>query len=246
MCAGSPPPVKPYRVRHPLSATSVSSASARAVLEIPDRGIERRNGIGTLNVERERAPGGLVAVFHSLVGRPVDPLLQSAAVHSFQTHEGVSAERDPPVDRAPDICAHCIGIHADEGVRFGRDVEASERRPEQGARRHKLARHWGTGCPERIPDQDRGAAAESASQEEVEAHAVGGGNPCYSIATGRHVPVAQFPLEDDLAIAFGQVTSGEPLHGSRRALERSDPRRRAGDDERQRCEGNGAERFSER
>src|SRR5690242_2869581 len=117
MFGGRPPPFRLYRVRQPPSATSATRGSARSALEIPDRGIERLNGIGALNVERERAAIGLVTIFHALVGGPLHPFLQASPVNTFQTHEGVSAERHPPGDRTADVGAHGSFVHLHDGVR---------------------------------------------------------------------------------------------------------------------------------
>jgi len=229
-------------VRHPLSAKSVSIVRARAALEIPDRGIERRYGIGALNVERESASGGLVAIFHALVDGSLDPFLETTALHTFQTREGVPTERDAPADGAADVGSEDSRIHPHHRVGLGRNVEPTKCRPEKRTRGYEPAGHLRTRNPEGIADQHGGAPTKPAAEEEVEANTVWRGDARHSVSPRRHVAIAQLPLEDDLAIAFRQVAARECAHWRRGALQRPNSGRGARDDQReQRKSGPAAE-----
>src|SRR5512144_472440 len=112
-----------------------SRSSPRATLEqTPDRGIERRDGIGPLNDERERAAGSFIAVLHGLVGCPLDPLLQATAVDPFEAREGVATEGGAPANRCTNVCAEHSGVNAHARIRLGGDVQAPEGGPEERAR----------------------------------------------------------------------------------------------------------------
>src|SRR6476620_4901946 len=110
-------------------------SSPKATLEqTPDRGIERRDGIGPLNDERERAAGSFVAVLHRLVGRALDPFLQAAAIDPFEAREGVATEGGTPAHGCPNVCAEHSRVNAYARIRLGGDVQASQGGPQQRAR----------------------------------------------------------------------------------------------------------------
>lgn len=128
------------------------------------------------------------------------------------------------MDGCPNVGANRTGVNADDGIPLGGQVQTAKGGPEEGAWRDEAPDHVGTGDLERIADEHGRAATESAAEEEVEAHAVGRGDAGDAIAARVHLAVVELPLEDDLAIAAGQLALGECLHRRGRALERCDAR----------------------
>src|SRR4051794_17404424 len=95
---------------------AASSRTGSRLKQTPDRRIERRDGIGALNDERQRAAGTLIAVLHRLVGRALDPFLQPAAIHALETREGIAAEGSAPANRRPNVGAEHSRVNAHGGV----------------------------------------------------------------------------------------------------------------------------------
>src|SRR6476620_7265356 len=102
-------------------------SSPKATLEqTPDRGIERRAGIGTLTDERERAAGSFIAVLHRLVGRALDPLLQATAVDPLEARKGVATEGGTPANRCTNVCSEHSRVNAHARIPLGGDVQTPE------------------------------------------------------------------------------------------------------------------------
>lgn len=137
------------------------------------------------------------------------------------------------MDRCSNVGANHTGVNADGGIALGREVEAAECGPEEGARGDEPAHDVRPGHLQRIADEHGRPAAESATEEEVEADAVGRRDAGDAVAAGVHLAVVQLPLEDDLAMAAGELALRERLDRRGRAFQRRDARRLAGRGERQ-------------
>src|SRR5689334_15026533 len=124
MWAGSPPPANPYT--QPLAASRRPAAMRRRALERPDRRIEGRDGIGTLDDEREGTAGALVPVLHGTLLAALHPLLDAAPVHALEAGQGVSAEGDPPVDGCPNVGAEQVPVNAHDGIALGGELQPAE------------------------------------------------------------------------------------------------------------------------
>src|SRR3979411_1171139 len=118
-----------------MHAEASRRRSGSSSLQTPDRGIERRDSIRTLNDEREGAAGRLVAVLHRLAGGALDPFLKPAPLYTLQTREGVPPERGPPMAGYPHVGPKYPRVNADDRIALGRDIEPPQGRPEQCARR---------------------------------------------------------------------------------------------------------------
>jgi len=76
---GRPPPVKPYLVTQPDTASTTTRR-----LELPDRRIERRSGIGLLDDEGERTARALVTILDALTRAALHPLLNAATIYALE------------------------------------------------------------------------------------------------------------------------------------------------------------------
>ena len=200
MCAGRPPPANPYRVTH-ADASRSSVNAARKLEETPDRGVDRRDGIGSLDDKRQGAAGGLVSILHRLVGRALDPFLKATTIHPFEAHERIAPKRGAPVNWCPNVGPKHSRVNADYGVCLGRDVQATERRPEQRARRDKATTRLRPRHLKGIADENGRTAADPTAEKEIQPNAVGRRDSRDPVAARVHISVVELPLEDDLAIA---------------------------------------------
>src|SRR5436190_6335526 len=108
---GRPPPAKPYFVTQP----ETTSASASA-LQVPDRRIERRDGIGPLNDEGQRTAGTLLTIQHSLIRAAIDPFAEPATIHALEARQRVTAEAHAPVYRRPNVGPDGRTVNANDGI----------------------------------------------------------------------------------------------------------------------------------
>jgi hypothetical protein len=119
----------------------------------------------------------------------------------LERDERVSANRNSPLHRTPNVGAKQIAVDANYGVWQSGYGESTECGPHHRRRRNVPAREIGVRRSERISDQHCRASAESAPEEKVQPRAVrrcGSNGP---ITTRSDFSFLVVPLENNLAMA---------------------------------------------
>jgi hypothetical protein len=193
MFDGSPPPANPYRTPQPSSIAH----AAKTLERTPNRRIERRDLLYTLDGEGEGAPGFLAPVLYD-VTTTLDPFDDATVTNPLEANERVATKGEAPSYRLSNVDTQELAVNAGRRVAQRGKCDSTQRRPEKRRRRNEAAGQPRARNIKGVGNEYGRAATEASTQKQVEASAVRAGDACDTFSTARDISIDELPIEYDL------------------------------------------------